>query len=181
MLPGSLMVGWHHHDFHSFLSYLANICSAGETGDASHCHHAHMNNFVNWLPTSLNTLYQLHRRCQRSWPLTHACTQHCSLNVNMCVGVRTMSHRLFIIRCFAHSHKSSQSSISLSGCAAPRLRWGRWGRPCPPLCWSVGGSFAAPPPWTEWSAAGCLSAPPPPHRRAPPECWPTTGRGRERG
>ncbi len=81
---------------------------------------------------------------------------------------------------FVHSHRSNQSSISLSGCAAPRLRWGRWGRPCPPLYWSAGGSSAAPPPWTEWSAAGCLLARPPPHRHALPEYWPTGRRRRER-
>lgn len=79
----------------------------------------------------------------------------------------------------AHSHKSSQSSISLSGCAAPTLRWGRWGRPCPPLYWSVGGSSAAPPPWTGWPVVGCLSAQPPPHRHALPEYWPTGSRRRE--
>lgn len=78
------------------------------------------------------------------------------------------------------SHRSSRSSISLSGCAAPRLRWGRWGRPCPPLCWSAGDSSAAPPPWTASSSAGCLSAQPPPHHRALPEYWPTGGRSRER-
>lgn len=78
------------------------------------------------------------------------------------------------------SHRSSRSSISLSGCAAPRLRSGRWGQPCPPLYWSVGGSSSAPPPWTKWRASGCLSAQPPPHRRAPPEYWPTEGRRRMR-
>lgn len=54
-----------------------------------------------------------------------------------------------------HSHRSNQSSISLSGCAARRLHWGKWGRPCPPLYWSEEGSSAAPPPWTESTCAGC--------------------------
>lgn len=77
-------------------------------------------------------------------------------------------------------HRSSRSSISLSGCAAPRLHWGRWGRPCPPLYWSVGGSSSAPPPWTKWCASGCPSAQPPPRRRAPLGYWPTEGSGRIR-
>lgn len=81
---------------------------------------------------------------------------------------------------FEASHRSSRSSISPSGCAAPRPRWGRWGRPCPPLYWSAGGSSSAPPPWTKWCASGCLSAQPPPRRRAPPGYWPTEGRGRMR-
>lgn len=111
---------------------------------------------------------------------------HSCMHVNMCTGVRTVSHRHVIsyilwIHYFEHSHRSSQSSIFLSGCAALRLHWGRWGQPCPPLYWSAGGSSAAPPPWTEWSAAGCPSAQPPPHHHAPPEYWPTGGRRREKG
>lgn len=113
---------------------------------------------------------------QRS-QLTHAYV-HKLLLVCWCEK-RRFSLRACIKR-VARSHRLSRSSISLSGCAELRLRWGRWGQPCPPLYWSVGGSSAAPPPWTESPASGCLSAPPPPHRRAPLEYWPTISREKKR-
>lgn len=102
-----------------------------------------------------------------------------ALALKVCT-LRVPSSYTLWIHYFEHSRRSIQSSIFLSGCAALRLHWGRWGQPCPPLYWTAVGSSAAPPPSTEWSAAGCHSAQPPPHRRAPPEYWPTGGWMRER-
>lgn len=131
---------------------------------------------VNWLLT-LITLYLLqgHARTFMWTTLVWAC-----MWVNIC---ETAPHNIWANCSLFYSeasHRSSRSSISLSGCAAPRLRSGRWGQPCPPLYWSVGGSSSAPPPWTKWRASGCLSAQPPPHRHAPPGYWPTEGRRRMR-
>lgn len=140
-----------------------------ETGDAPIAvPHPH-NNFVNWLHTSLTDAYQL----TQEMPPHFTCTQHPGLHVSSDCFLLLMHVCVQCELWLVHSHRSGQSSISLSGCEAPTLRWGRWGRPCPPLCWSAEGSYAAPPPWTRSPAAGCPSAPPPPHRRAPLGCWQT--------
>lgn len=110
------------------------------------------------------------------WRVDCVCCSECFLLfMHVCMHMSFAGHIALIISMhrFVHSHRSGQRSISLLGCAAPMLRWGRWGRPCPPLCWSAEGSYAAPPPWTRSPAAGCLSAPPPPHRRVPLGCWQT--------
>lgn len=72
-----------------------------------------------------------------------ACSSHRSNRGNVDVCMHSIDH---VCEFASDVRKWGWRSISLAGSEGQRPHWGKWGRPCPPPCWTWAGSSSGCPP-----------------------------------